>query len=649
MRKKLVFVVGIALALVLVAGAIPYLVRLVRPDPHFLEKLPAPQNLMIENGIITWDAVEHAVGYIVDIEHTEYETKECRFDLSAYDDPGDYAIKIKACGDGIDHEDSDWSDTSFTLSDSTVPPPPKYGYDSSGLLYILLEDESGYSVYAGSVNLKGEVYIPDYYSGLPVKHIADYGFSTSSPDRNHMSVKEPLCNKVTTAIRLPAYLESIGREAFAAMTRLEEIVIPDTVTDLGIQAFYGCTSLKKVVFPKGLKKIPQKCFADTALCEIVWPEALEVIVGEAFYCERFLNDDPYLDRSKLHIDSDLASITLPSTLYSIGTRAFAGRENLETVNLTSENITFLDTFAFAETRLEVLASENDHWIYFGDILYKYAGEMPENFEAVIPDWVRGIAGGAFQGQENLKKIVLPRGVKFLGPSAFRYCPSLSEVILPDDLEIIPDSTFIETGSLKSITLPNSLKTIYMSAFARSGLESIYIPDSVTEIGISVFSGCSSLTYARLSPGIEEISNNLFMKCSSLARVEIPRGVKKLGNNAFANCTSLTKISLPDTLTDFGFEPFKACSRLESIVLPNSLAFLGLSPFPSCESLKAVYFEGTAAQWDEMYQMTIDRLGSNINTRPPFSNAVIYYYSETEPSEEGNYWHYVDGVATPWFE
>jgi hypothetical protein len=28
---------------------------------------------------------------------------------------------------------------------------------------------------------------------------------------------------------------------------------------------------------------------------------------------------------------------------------------------------------------------------------------------------------------------------------------------------------------------------------------------------------------------------------------------------------------------------------------------------------------------------------------------VYYYSETEPSEPGNYWHYVDGEATPWFE
>jgi hypothetical protein len=30
-----------------------------------------------------------------------------------------------------------------------------------------------------------------------------------------------------------------------------------------------------------------------------------------------------------------------------------------------------------------------------------------------------------------------------------------------------------------------------------------------------------------------------------------------------------------------------------------------------------------------------------------TSATLYYYSETTPAESGNYWHYVDGVPTPW--
>ena len=197
-KKKIILAVGIALALVLVAGAIPYLVRLLTPEPHFLEKLPAPQNVQITDSVLTWDAVENATGYIESFAHTEYETQECCFDLSSYDDPGDYEIAIRACGNRIDYEDSDWSNTTFTLQ---APPkqedttPPAQGYDDSGLYYTLLEDGSGYEVSQGRVNLKGEVYIPDYFSGLPVKRIADHGFSSTNKERNHRSEKSPTATK----------------------------------------------------------------------------------------------------------------------------------------------------------------------------------------------------------------------------------------------------------------------------------------------------------------------------------------------------------------------------------------------------------------------------------------------------------------------
>ena len=31
----------------------------------------------------------------------------------------------------------------------------------------------------------------------------------------------------------------------------------------------------------------------------------------------------------------------------------------------------------------------------------------------------------------------------------------------------------------------------------------------------------------------------------------------------------------------------------------------------------------------------------------FESATKYFYSEEAPTEEGNYWHYVDGVETIW--
>jgi hypothetical protein len=65
---------------------------------------------------------------------------------------------------------------------------------------------------------------------------------------------------------------------------------------------------------------------------------------------------------------------------------------------------------------------------------------------------------------------------------------------------------------------------------------------------------------------------------------------------------------------------------------NSYAFTG------CTSLTTVYYEGTADEWTSI---TIDL------NNDPLKSATVYYYSETDPAEEGNYWHYVNGVPTAW--
>jgi len=62
-------------------------------------------------------------------------------------------------------------------------------------------------------------------------------------------------------------------------------------------------------------------------------------------------------------------------------------------------------------------------------------------------------------------------------------------------------------------------------------------------------------------------------------------------------------------------------------------------------LTSVYYKGTVDEWLEI---SIDY------TNHPLRIATRYYYSESEPAlnsngtaYDGNYWRYVDGVATPW--
>ena len=67
--------------------------------------------------------------------------------------------------------------------------------------------------------------------------------------------------------------------------------------------------------------------------------------------------------------------------------------------------------------------------------------------------------------------------------------------------------------------------------------------------------------------------------------------------------------------------------------------IGTYAFRGCDNLTAVYYKGSADDWSNI-SIPDDGIG--------ITEDIIYYYSETEPTDTINqYWHYVDGVPTVW--
>ena len=81
-----------------------------------------------------------------------------------------------------------------------------------------------------------------------------------------------------------------------------------------------------------------------------------------------------------------------------------------------------------------------------------------------------------------------------------------------------------------------------------------------------------------------------------------------------------------------------CNSLTSITIPNSVEVIGSSAFYGCNSLEKVFFKGTTSEWKNI---VIDSGNSYLYY------AKRYYYSESQPDESGNYWHYVDGEIVIW--
>jgi hypothetical protein len=72
--------------------------------------LSIPTNLHIEGTTLTWNTVDNAEGYIVDINGETFEVVENNYSLSALVLIDTYTIKVKASGDNILYYGSDWSE-----------------------------------------------------------------------------------------------------------------------------------------------------------------------------------------------------------------------------------------------------------------------------------------------------------------------------------------------------------------------------------------------------------------------------------------------------------------------------------------------------------------------------------------------------------
>ena len=252
------------------------------------------------------------------------------------------------------------------------------------------------------------------------------------------------------------------------------------------------------------------------------------------------------------------------------------------------------------------------------LLY-YSGGDARFTSIVIPNSVKHIGLGAFQGWNTLENIVLP----FTGsdyeaadpsdPTHFghifgavdynsnnAYVPaSLKNVVVTkgtyisiSGMYILNSNTFAGCSHIKSISVPDSVSVILEYAFKDcSSLTNVTFGDNPTVEFFSdyVFSGCSSLEAFVVPNSVQSFGIYTFENCTSLKYVAFADGSAFAGMNdgAFAGCSNLVAISLPDTTMFIGSYAFKDCTSLETVVIPSSVTDMYDAIFNGCTSLKTI--------------------------------------------------------------
>ncbi len=223
--------------------------------------------------------------------------------------------------------------------------------------------------------------------------------------------------------------------------------------------------------------------------------------------------------------------------------------------------------------------------------YAFSDHGSCQFKSItLPESIISIGQGAFEGCNKLEEIVLPDTVQEIGALTFRYCNSLKSVKLPKYLKAIPNMTFAECTNLTSIEIPATVTWIGQSAFYRSGLTSITIPENV-QLDTYVFWSCTQLETAKIGKGVT-LSMWCFYECKALTSVELPEDLETIPQKCFQDCESLTSVTIPDTVKEIGEAAFSNCTSLKEAKLSANLEKLVFTSFENCKSLEAIEIPGT---------------------------------------------------------
>ena len=430
-------------------------------------------------------------------------------------------------------------------------------------------------------------------------------------------------------IHIPNSVTQIGEDAFRGCSSLQSIHIPNSVTQIGEDAFRGCSSLQSIHIPNSVNHIGYSAFEDcSSLQNINIPNSVTHIDRNPFCnCNSLQNIN--MSNSVTHIGSSafydckaLQNINIPNSVNHIGNSAFMKCRSLQSIHIPN-SVTYIGSNPFRCCPQLRLTSENSLFKVINGLLISSDGTLisclSKDTHINIPNSLTHIGNYAFYGCKALQSIHIPNSVTHIGDYAFSVCVALQNINIPNSVTHIGDSAFWNCNSLQNINMSNSVTQIGDSSFSGCEiLQDIHIPNSVTQIGCGAFSWCEALQNINIPNSVTYIGDKAFSWCKALQEINIPNSVTYIGINPFLNCTQLrltsdnphfkvingllissdgtlisccsedTYIHIPNSVTQIGDSSFSECEILQDIHIPNSVAHIGRDAFWCCSSLQNIH-------------------------------------------------------------
>ena len=461
---------------------------------------------------------------------------------------------------------------------------------------------------------------------------------------------------------------AIGDSCFKDNLILEQVIIPDSVSEIGSYAFYNCTSLLNIdisIYVKyfgysafggctGIKKVTIPIDVDyTINAPFVGCNAIESIVyipGNTGVAVPYSNQN---GRMEWYSGKSIQTITYEEGIADIGNYAV----NVDTSNyfyyvsedqpndLNPQKVYLPDTletignYAFNGKSCEIIGGMSS---------VKNIGEYAfEKFDGKISgslDNVESVGMYAFAGCTGIQLTKLPPKMRNYSNYSFSEFPGIPERVNITDEMNFGSCVFENCINIKEVEIEGH-QDIGISTFSGcTGIKKVTIPIDLDYTTYAPFTGCNaieSIIYTSGNTGVavpysSQSGRMEWYSGKSIQTITYEEGITDIGNYAVKvdtrnyisygpedqpNDLNPSEINLPSTLEKIGISAFQGCSAVKRLDTTEKLTSIGNNAFSGCSNL-TVY--GITGSYADQYcaENKVPFVGTEKITAKVVSNSLI---------------------------
>lgn len=357
---------------------------------------------------------------------------------------------------------------------------------------------------------------------------------------------------------------------FRKNKKIKKVIIKKGVTSVSYEAFALCKNLNSVTIPSTVKTIGIRSFYGTKISKITVPSKTKTIGQGAFGSCKSLKTIvmPGDFKLKLEEDTDDKLWYVTSDQSAVDTITFNTKLKLANVSYLSANNL-------------VVAKNDPSYQSIEGVIYTKDGK------------------GIVRVPQKRTELKIKEGCTEFNMQSVLYNSTDSE-----------GDEFNNCSKLKKIVIPSSVKSINKIKYKTDRADACdmrvdtieiapkdFDANSLYALGSSLGKNITIESLMKLLPDQITYKDHMYItKDHGLlkydgkdANVEIPEEITWIAPEAFYRNETLKNVKLPSKITTIEENTFYGCSELEAVVIPDQVTMIGKSAFDECTVLKSVTF------------------------------------------------------------